>query len=216
MKLWQWDEHKSITLTRYVVVLALLGSAAMTVCGPQLVSWLMHTRHLQHNGPAVGAVLLVLGYACAALAFWMLFNLYRFLQRLEQGQIFVPQTVQALRRISGCCAGAALLCQDGTIYTGCNIESSAYTPTICAERTAFFKAVSEGKREFICIAVTGGRVDADVLPITTPCGVCRQVMMEFCDPRSFLIFCASSPENYKAYTLAQLLPKGFGPSNLGI
>ena len=70
--------------------------------------------------------------------------------------------------------GAALLCQDGTIYTGCNIESSAYTPTICAERTAFFKAVSEGKREFICIAVTGGRVDADVLPITTPCGVCRR------------------------------------------
>ena len=64
--------------------------------------------------------------------------------------------------------------------------------------------------------MTGGRVDADVLPITTPCGVCRQVMMEFCDPRSFLIFCASSPENYKAYTLAQLLPKGFGPSNLGI
>ena len=112
--------------------------------------------------------------------------------------------------------GAALECADGTVFTGCNIENAAYGCTICAERTAFFKAVSEGKREFICIAVTGGRVDADVLPITTPCGVCRQVMMEFCDPRSFLIFCASSPENYKAYTLAQLLPKGFGPSNLGI
>ena len=112
--------------------------------------------------------------------------------------------------------GAALECSDGTVFTGCNIENAAYGVTICAERTAFFKAVSEGKREFICIAVTGGRVDADVLPITTPCGVCRQVMMEFCDPRSFLIFCASSPENYKAYTLAQLLPKGFGPSNLGI
>ena len=112
--------------------------------------------------------------------------------------------------------GAALECSDGTVFTGCNIENAAFGPTICAERTAFFKAVSEGKREFICIAVTGGRVDADVLPITTPCGVCRQVMMEFCDPRSFLIFCASSPENYKAYTLAQLLPKGFGPSNLGI
>ena len=100
---------------------------------------------------------------------------------------------------SGFAVGAALLCQDGTIYTGCNIESSAYTPTVCAERTAFFKAVSEGKRE-----------------ITTPCGVCRQVMMEFCDPRSFLVFCASSPEQYQAYTLAQLLPKGFGPSNLGV
>lgn len=110
--------------------------------------------------------------------------------------------------------GATLLCQDGTIYTGCNIESSAYTPTICAERTAIFKAVSEGKREFICLAVAGGREDADILPITTPCGVCRQVMMEFCNPQTFLIFCASSPENYKAYTLAQLLPKGFGPTNL--
>ena len=81
---------------------------------------------------------------------------------------------------SGFAVGAALLCQDGTIYTGCNIESSAYTPTICAERTALFKAVSEGKRDFICMAVAGGHQSADVLPITTPCGVCRQVMMEFC------------------------------------
>ena len=78
---------------------------------------------------------------------------------------------------SGFAVGAALLCQDGTIYTGCNIESSAYTPTVCAERTAFFKAVSEGKREFVCIAVAGGRKDADLLPITTNCGVCRQLMM---------------------------------------
>ncbi len=117
---------------------------------------------------------------------------------------------------SGFAVGAALLCQDGTIYAGCNIESSAYTPTICAERTALFKAVSEGKRDFICMAVAGGRQDADILPITTPCGVCRQVMMEFCNPQTFLIFCASSAENYKAYTLAQLLPKGFGPTNLGV
>ena len=110
--------------------------------------------------------------------------------------------------------GAALLCQDGTIYTGCNIESSAYTPTICAERTAFFKAVSEGKREFICIAVTGGRVDADVLPITTPCGVCRQVMMEFCDPETFEIILAVSTEEYQIFRLKDLLPMGFGPKNL--
>ena len=116
--------------------------------------------------------------------------------------------------------GAALLTnfeKDGTplIYTGCNIENSAFSPTNCAERTAFFKAVSEGCRAFKAIAVVGG---GNVAPAsyTMPCGVCRQVMMEFCDPRSFLIFCASSPENYKAYTLAQLLPKGFGPSNLGI
>lgn len=117
---------------------------------------------------------------------------------------------------SGFAVGAALLCQDGTIYTGCNIESSAYAPTICAERTALFKAVSEGKRDFICMAVAGGHQNADVLPITTPCGVCRQVMMEFCNPQTFLVFCASSPDNYKAYTLAQLLPKGFGPMNLGV
>lgn len=117
---------------------------------------------------------------------------------------------------SGFAVGAALLCQDGTIYTGCNIESSAYTPTICAERTALFKAVSEGKRDFICMTVAGGHQSADVLPITTPCGVCRQVMMEFCNPQTFLVFCASSPDNYKAYTLAQLLPKSFGPMNLGV
>ena len=110
MKIWQWDDRKSITLTRYVVVLAILASAAATVCGPWLVAWLMRTHHLRAEGPAVGAVLLVLGYLCAALAFWMLYNLYRFLQRLEQGQVFVPQTIQALRRISWCCVGAAVLC----------------------------------------------------------------------------------------------------------
>ena len=111
--------------------------------------------------------------------------------------------------------GAALECADGTVFTGCNIENAAYGPSNCAERTAFFKAVSEGEREFSAIAVVGGKdgVIEDVFP---PCGVCRQVMMEFCDPRSFLVFCASSPEQYQAYTLAQLLPKGFGPSNLGV
>src|SRR5699024_6849074 len=87
-----------------------LGSAVMTLGGPQLVSWLMHTRHLQHNGPAVGAVLLALGYACAALALLMMYNLSRFLHGLEQGQVFVPQPVQALRRIRGGYAPAALLC----------------------------------------------------------------------------------------------------------
>ena len=110
--------------------------------------------------------------------------------------------------------GAALLCQDGTIYTGCNIESSAYTPTICAERTAIFKAVSEGKREFICLAVAGGREDADILPITTPCGVCRQVMMEFCNPESFEIILATSTEQYEIFKLKDLFPMGFGPGNL--
>lgn len=110
MKCWQWDTRKSVTLTRYVVVLVILGSVVMTVCGPWLVRWLTTTRHLNVSGPAVDGVLLGLGYGCAALAFWMLYNLYRFLCRLEQGQVFVPQTVTALRRISGCCAGAAVLC----------------------------------------------------------------------------------------------------------
>lgn len=110
MKCWQWDDHKSITLTRYVVALAILGSAVMTVCGPWLVRWLMTTHHLNQDGPAVEVVLLVLGYLCAALAFWMLCNLYRFLGRLEQGEVFVPQTVLALRRISWCCTWAAVLC----------------------------------------------------------------------------------------------------------
>ena len=110
MKCWQWDDHKSITLTRYVVALAILASVVMTVSGPWLVRWLVDTHILQHTGPVVEVGLLVLGYLCAALAFWMLYNLYRFLQRLEQGQVFVPQTVQALRRISWCCMGAAVLC----------------------------------------------------------------------------------------------------------
>lgn len=110
MKCWQWDDGKSITLTRYVVALAILASVVMTVSGPWLVRWLVDTHSLQHTGPAVEVILLVLGYLCAALAFWMLYNLYRFLQRLEQGQVFVPQTVQALRRISWCCTGAAVLC----------------------------------------------------------------------------------------------------------
>ena len=109
--------------------------------------------------------------------------------------------------------GAALLTKSGKIYTGCNIENASYTPTNCAERTAFFKAVSEGVRDFQAICIVGGK-DGKLTEYTAPCGVCRQVMMEFCNPQTFLIFCASSPENYKAYTLAQLLPKGFGPTNL--
>ena len=111
---------------------------------------------------------------------------------------------------SGFAVGAALLCQDGTIYTGCNIESSAYTPTVCAERTAFFKAVSEGKREFVCIAVAGGRKDADLLPITTPCGVCRQVMMEFAPEME--VICLNGRGQAKSFRLRELLPYGFDQS----
>ena len=102
--------------------------------------------------------------------------------------------------------GAALLCTDGKIYSGCNIENRAYGPTNCAERTAFFKAVSEGEREFLAIAIVGGE-DAPVW--CYPCGVCRQVMAEFCQADSFRVICARSVSEYKEYNLGELLPEMF-------
>ncbi len=114
---------------------------------------------------------------------------------------------------SGFAVGAALLCGDGTIYSGCNIENAAYTPTICAERTAFFKAVSEGHRDFSAIAIVGGK-NRRAESFCMPCGVCRQVMMEFCDPKEFKIISAVSADTYKIKTLEELLPEGFGPENL--
>ncbi len=114
---------------------------------------------------------------------------------------------------SGYRVGAALLAEDGRIFTGCNIENAAYTPTICAERTAFFKAVSEGIREFEAICVVGGSGETPV-DYSAPCGVCRQVMREFCNPETFLIILATDREHYDVYTLKQLLPIGFGPENL--
>lgn len=110
--------------------------------------------------------------------------------------------------------GAALLTKDGKIYKGCNIESAAYTPTCCAERTAFFKAVSEGERNFVAIAVVGGKKDEPISELCPPCGVCRQVMMDFCDPCEFEVILASSKEEIKSFKLKDLLPLGFGPGNL--
>ncbi len=109
--------------------------------------------------------------------------------------------------------GAALLTKDGKVYTGCNIENASYTPTICAERTAFFKAVSEGVRDFEKIAICGSP-KGPLVQMATPCGVCRQVMMECCDPDTFEILLGSGPEQLEVYTLKQLLPMGFGPSDL--
>ena len=109
--------------------------------------------------------------------------------------------------------GAALLAKGGEIYTGCNIENAAYTPTNCAERTAFFKAVSEGVREFEAICVVGGK-DGVLTDYASPCGVCRQVMMEFCNPEEFRIITAVSEEQYMEQTLAAMLPHGFGPDNI--
>ena len=109
--------------------------------------------------------------------------------------------------------GAALLTKSGKIYTGCNIENASYTPTNCAERTAFFKAVSEGVRDFQAICIVGGK-DGKLTEYTAPCGVCRQVMMEFCNPKTFQIILAVDAKHYDIYTLKEMLPKGFGPSNL--
>lgn len=114
---------------------------------------------------------------------------------------------------SGFYVGAALLTGDNEIYGGCNIENAAYSPTNCAERTAFFKAVSEGKRNFLGIAIVGGKGE---MPddFCAPCGVCRQVMMEFCDPKKFLIILAKSERDYLVYTLEELMPCGFSGKNL--
>lgn len=103
--------------------------------------------------------------------------------------------------------GAALLTKDGKVYTGCNIENAAFSPTNCAERTAFFKAVSEGEREFSAIAVAGGK-NLSFEEFCFPCGVCRQVMSEFCDEDFRII--AGNSEGVKSFTLAELLPEGFG------
>ena len=112
---------------------------------------------------------------------------------------------------SGYQVGAALLCADGTVYTGFNIENASYTPTVCAERTAFFKAVSEGERAFSRIAIVGGSEEGDsVADYATPCGVCRQVMMEFCNPKQFTIIVARSENDYRVFTLEELMPAGFG------
>ncbi len=111
--------------------------------------------------------------------------------------------------------GAALLAGDGTVFTGCNIENAAYAPSLCAERTAFAKAVSEGIRDFDAICIVGGK-EEEAVPsgYSVPCGVCRQVMMEFCDPETFRIIVATDPDHYEIFFLKDLLPRGFGPGNL--
>ena len=107
---------------------------------------------------------------------------------------------------SGYKVGAALLCADGTVYQGCNIENAAYSPTNCAERTAIFKAVYDGHRDFAAIAVCGGK-DGVITGTFPPCGVCRQVMREFCND-DFLIYLVND-KGYETVTLRQLLPYGF-------
>ena len=113
---------------------------------------------------------------------------------------------------SGYKVGAALLCADGSIYQGCNIENAAYGPSNCAERTAIFKAVSEGHREFKAIAVCGGK-DGIITGSFPPCGVCRQVMREFCND-DFVIYMIETDGNYRTCTLSELLPYSFSLTNV--
>ncbi len=108
---------------------------------------------------------------------------------------------------SGYKVGAALLCADGSVYQGCNIENAAYGPTNCAERTAIFKAVYDGHHQFTAIAVCGGK-DGNITGAFPPCGVCRQVMSEFCSD-DFVIYMVGADGTYETFTLAQLLPHRF-------
>jgi cytidine deaminase len=109
--------------------------------------------------------------------------------------------------------GAALLTKDGRIYTGCNVENAAFTPTNCAERTAVFKAVSEGVRSFSAICIVGA-LEGRPLDYCGPCGVCRQVLREFCEPDTFPVLLGREDGRMRIYTLAELLPQGFGPADL--
>ena len=123
--------------------------------------------------------------------------------------------------------GAALLCTEGAVFTGCNIENASYPAGNCAERTAVFKAVSEGKTEFEAICIIGGpertdmpaeeekrsglgKPEEEAADFCPPCGICRQVLAEFCDPEAFQVILAKSTDEYRIYTLAELLPLSFG------
>ena len=112
---------------------------------------------------------------------------------------------------SGFRVGAALVGKSGKVYTGCNVENAGYSPTNCAERTAVFKAVSEGEREFTAIAVVGGKCE-EIAPMCAPCGVCRQVLAEFCDKDFRVVL--GTPDNVQVFTLAELLPLSFGKGDL--
>lgn len=107
--------------------------------------------------------------------------------------------------------GAVLVGKSGKEYTGCNLENAAFSPTICAERTAFAKAISEGEKEFSCIAIVGGR-EGEISPFCAPCGVCRQVMTEFCDENFELVL--GTPDNFKVYKFGEVMPFTFTSNEL--
>lgn len=114
---------------------------------------------------------------------------------------------------SGFFVGAALLGENGEVYTGCNVENAAFSPGTCAERNALYRAVADGARKFFAIAVVGGKEGAEAFEACFPCGVCRQALAEFCSPEMPVVV-VRTPEDYDVYTLGQLLPHSFGPDNL--
>ena len=116
---------------------------------------------------------------------------------------------KAYCKYSGFSVGAALMCEDGRVFTGCNIENGSYSLTICAERTAIFKAVSEGEKDFTAIAVIGYKRGEKPVEYAFPCGICRQVMAEFCK-KDFKVYVAISGEDFKEFRLEELLPESFG------
>ncbi|MFG6358939.1 MAG: cytidine deaminase [Acetatifactor sp.] len=136
-------------------------------------------------------------------------------QDRELIQAAIEARKQAYAPYSEYLVGAALLAEDGEIYRGCNIENASYGATNCAERTAFFKAVSQGKRNFRAMAIVGGSREAEqgapFPDMAYPCGICRQVMREFCGS-DFRILVGRSTEDFQEYTLAELLPESFGPA----
>lgn len=114
---------------------------------------------------------------------------------------------------SGFAVGAALLCKDGKVYQGCNIENASFGPTICGERTAFFKAIYDGERDFEAIAVAGGKAGEEITGLFPPCGVCRQVMREFCG-LDFLIHMAKENGEFETRTLGEMLPLSFSNADM--
>ncbi len=130
---------------------------------------------------------------------------------LELMQAAVEARKNSYAPYSGFHVGAALLGRSGRVYLGCNVENAGYTPTNCAERTALFKAVSEGEREFVALAVVGGKGDS-LSELCAPCGVCRQALAEFCDEDFRVVL--GNPERLQVYTFEELLPLAFGKRDL--
>ena len=127
----------------------------------------------------------------------------------------LEQQPAAYAPYSGYQVAAAVLMDSGKIYTGVNVENASYPAGICAERNAISHAAACGERKIIAIAVVGGK-QGDNRKIATPCGICRQVMREFCDPKEIRVLLARTPEDYKEMTLEELLPESSGPENLAV